>query len=165
MSTEGLVAAAGVTRGALYHHFRDKHDLFREVYIQLELEISEEFLQRIDDTSSAIEVLQRGVEWFLNMCERPDVRQIALHDAPAVLGWAQWRKIEADHALGVLTEQLEEVARHGTNLPGPPHVVAALLFSIMIEAALRIAHADDPAAERSEVEQILYFIAARALGL
>lgn len=161
-----LVEAAGVTRGALYHHFRDKHDLFAAVFEDIERELCDEFVARADAAGSAVEGLVAAVGWFLDACERPEVRRICLLDAPAVLGWAQWRKIERAHALGALTDRLGVAgAETGTDLPGPVDVVASLLFSAVIEAALAIGHADDPAAERDRVEPALYGLAARTLGL
>lgn len=161
-----VVDAAGVTRGALYHHFQDKNDLFRAVYEQLEAGLCAEFVQRMDDANSPVEGLVRGVSWFLDVCERPDVRRVALLDAPAVLGWAEWRRIEQDYALGVLTERLAEAAEDpGVTLPGPADVVAGMLFSTVIDAALTIGNAEDPEAERARVEPVLLGLAARTLGL
>lgn len=109
--------------------------------------------------------LQRGIRWFLNLCERPDVRRIALLDAPAVLGWAQWRRIETDYALGVLTERLRAAEQGGISLPGPVEAVGSMLFAAIIDAALSITDADDPAATRATLEPTLYLLSARVLGI
>jgi AcrR family transcriptional regulator len=159
------VAEAGVTRGAMYHHFRDKNDLFRAVYVQLEEEVCAELTARIDAENSVVAGLQRAIGWFLDLCERADVRRIGLLDAPAVLGWAQWRRIEMEYALGVLTERLRAAEREGASLPGPVEVVGSMLFAATIDAALTITDADDPAATRARVEPTLYLLAARVLGI
>lgn len=161
-----LVEAAGVTRGALYHHFDDKNDLFRAVFEGIERDLRDEFTARADAAGSAVEGLVTAVGWFLDACERPEVHRICLLDAPAVLGWERWRAIEREHALGALTERIGAAAAEaGAELPGPVDVVASLLFSAVIEAALAIGHAADPAAERARVEPALYELAARTLGL
>lgn len=165
VSAEELVAEAGVTRGALYHHFQDKNDLFRAVYIQLEEQLCAELSEKIDAEDTVIAGLQRGIRWFLNLCERPDVRRIALLDAPAVLGWAQWRRIETDYALGVLTERLRAAEQGGISLPGPVEAVGSMLFAAIIDAALSITDADDPAATRATLEPTLYLLSARVLGI
>jgi len=165
VSAEELVAEAGVTRGAMYHHFRDKNDLFRAVYVQLEEEVCAELTARIDAEDSVVAGLQRGIGWFLDLCERADVRRIGLLDAPAVLGWAQWRRIETEYALGVLTERLRAAEREGASLPGPVEVVGSMLFAAVIDAALTITDADDPAAARARVEPTLYLLSARVLGI
>ena len=91
--------------------------------------------------------------------------RIALLDAPAVLGWAQWREIETQYALGVLTERLRAAEREGVSLPGPVETVGSMLFAATIDAALTITGADDPAATRDRVEPTLYLLSARALSI
>lgn len=159
------MAEAGVTRGAMYHHFRDKNDLFRAVYVQLEEEVCAELTARIDAEDNVVAGLQRGIGWFLDMCERADVRRIGLLDAPAVLGWAQWRRIETEYALGVLTGRLRAAEQEGVSLPGPVETVGSMLFAAVIDAALTIVEADDPTAIRARVEPTLYLLSARVLGI
>jgi AcrR family transcriptional regulator len=98
---EEIVTAAGVTRGALYHHFSDKRGLFRAVFEELEGEMTAEVAGAIaaaPDRSSGMVV---GLARFLDVCQRPEVVRIALTDAPAVLGWGTWRAIESRHGLGL----------------------------------------------------------------
>lgn len=149
----------------MYHHFQDKHDLFRAVYVQLEEELCAEMTALIDAEDNVIAGLQRGIGWFLDICERADVRRIALLDAPAVLGWTQWRRIETEYALGVLTERLRAAEREGVSLPGPVETVGSMLFAATIDAALTITDADDPATTRAQVEPTLYLLSARVLGI
>jgi AcrR family transcriptional regulator len=163
VSVEQLVAAAGVTRGAFYHHYRDKNEIFREAYVQLEKELSAELTARIDAAASAVDGLLSAIGWFLDVCQRPEVRQIALVDAPAVLGWQTWRQIETEYALGILTERLQAAQTEGAVLPGPVDVVAKLLFGTVLEAALSITHSPEPDAVRAAVEPTLYGIGARML--
>lgn len=165
VSAEEVVAAAGVTRGALYHHFRDKHDLFRAVFIRLEEEACAEMTARIDAEDGVVAGLTRGIGWFFDLSERPDVRRIALLDAPAVLGWTEWRRIETEYALGVLVDRLRTAAAEGVSLPGPVEIVASMLFSVVIDAVLTVATAENPAATRARVEPTLYLLAARTLGV
>jgi AcrR family transcriptional regulator len=165
VSTEELVTEAGVTRGSLYHHFQDKNDLFLAVFVQLEEQVCAEMTALIDAEDNVIAGLQRGLGRFLDLCERSDVRRIGLLDAPAVLGWAQWRRIETQYALGVLTERLRAAERQGASLPGPVEAVGSMLFAAVIDAALTIADADDPVATRTQIEPTLYLLAIRVLGV
>jgi len=96
-----------------------------------------------------------GLGRFLDVCQRPEVAQIALTDAPAVLGWRTWRQIEARHGLGVITQNLQAAARDGQLVPAPVPVLAQLVLSAVIEAALLITHAADPKAARADAEQTL----------
>jgi AcrR family transcriptional regulator len=165
VSAEELVTAAGVTRGALYHHFTNKQDLFRAVYERMEADLRDELVARLDTVEDPIVALVGAVGWFLDICERPDVRRIGLVEAPAVLGWQTWREIENAYALGVIVDRLEAAGRAGVTLPAPATVLAPLLFASVIEAALTIAAADDPAAARAAVEPALAGMAARTMGL
>jgi hypothetical protein len=83
----------------------------------------------------------------------PDVVQLALTDAPAVLGWAEWRSVESRHGLGLIRATLERAAGAGLLRPAPTDVVAHLVLSALIEAALLIAHAIDRGAARASAEE------------
>lgn len=150
-----IVTAAGVTRGALYHHFADKQELFRVVFEELEREVTAEIAAAIATAPDRSAGMVAGLSRFLDVCQRPEVTRIALTDAPAVLGWRTWREIEARHGLGVITSNLQAAAKEGLLVPTPVPVLARLVLSAMIEAALLIAHAADPKAARADAEQAL----------
>lgn len=150
-----IVSAAGVTRGALYHHFADKQALFLEVFEELEAELSAEVKAAVDAAPDHWTGMVAALSRFLDACQRPEVVRIALTDAPAVLGWQRWREVEARHGLGLITEQLDVAVTNGLLVAAPVPALAQLVLSAVIEAALLIAHAADPAAERSEAEQAL----------
>ena len=153
VSADEIVAAAGVTRGALYHHFDDKRDLFRAMFEDFERSLTDEIRLAIEAASDSASTLGVGLARFLDICERPEVVQLALTDAPAVLGWAEWRSIEARHGLGLIQATLERAAGEGLLRPAPTDVVAHLVLSALIEAALLIAHAVDRGAARAAVEE------------
>jgi AcrR family transcriptional regulator len=152
VGTEEIVARAGVTRGALYHHFEDKRDLFRAVHEQLEQELVAGIGERIAGIADPWELVVTGVGAFLDRCTDPAVIRIALLDAPAVLGWAQWREIDARYGLGLVTFGLQNAMDRGVFASQPVRPLAHLLMGAMAEAALVIANADRPAAARDEVE-------------
>ncbi|WP_037303889.1 TetR/AcrR family transcriptional regulator [Amycolatopsis orientalis] len=150
-----IVRAAGVTRGALYHHFGDKQGLFRAVVEQVETEITAELqavLRAADDPwTAALGALSR----FLDLCLRPEVVRISLTDAITVLGWQEWRELENRYGLGLITELLEAVAADGRLIEGPIPELAQLVLSACAEAALMIAHAEDPDAAKAKALQAL----------
>lgn len=154
VSAEQLVTEAGLTRGALYHHFSGKDDVFRAVFSEIEAEIAAEIAPVLERAASTLDV-RAPVAAFLDVCERPEVRRIALIDAPVVLGWQVWREIEHEHFLGMLIAGLRAFDAAGDTLPGSPEVLAQLLFSTCCEAALVIATADDPVAARADAESSL----------
>ncbi|ROS40506.1 TetR/AcrR family transcriptional regulator [Amycolatopsis thermoflava] len=150
-----IVRAAGVTRGALYHHYGDKQGLFRAVFEQLELEVTAEVEAATKDAPDLATGLLFALKAFLDACERAEIRQISLIDAPAVLGWTTWREIEAEHGLGLVIGVLREAVEQGLIKPLPVDVLAQLVLSAVNEAALMITHADNPAQARSDAEQVL----------
>ncbi|HEY1360350.1 MAG TPA: helix-turn-helix domain-containing protein [Thermoleophilaceae bacterium] len=152
VGTEEIVRRAKVTRGALYHHFRDKKDLFRAVHEQLEQELVESLGERIAGIQDAPELLATGVRSFLDHCTDPALAQIALLDAPSVLGWAEWREVDARYGMGLVKLGLEAAMEQGTMPRQDPEPLAHLLLAALGEAALLIAHADDPKRARREVE-------------
>jgi AcrR family transcriptional regulator len=152
VGTEEIVARAGVTRGALYHHFRDKQDLFRAVHVEMERELMEAIGERMGMESDPWELLVSGLRAFLDACTDPALMRISLLDAPAVLGWAEWREIDERHGLGLVSFGLQNAMERGVFAPQPVRPLAHLLMGAMAEAAMVIANAADPAAARNEVE-------------
>ncbi len=155
VGTEEIVARAKVTRGALYHHFEDKRDLFRAVFERVEGELMERVGARMDLADNPWDLMLAGMRSFLDACEQPAVKQIALTDAPAVLGWKEWREIDNDHGLGLTRAALEGTVAAGVLRPIAVEPMAHLFVAALSEAAFVIAHADRPREARAEVEQAL----------
>ncbi len=156
VGTEEIVRAAGVTRGALYHQFRDKEQLFEAVFEQVEAEttqrIAEEALAEATDPLTA---LRAGSVAFLAVCAEPEIERIILLDAPAVLGWERWREIGFRHGLGLIVGVLQAGMDAGLIAQQPITPLAHLLLGAMDEGALYIARSQDPDTARAEVEQII----------
>jgi AcrR family transcriptional regulator len=155
---DAIVTAAGVSRGALYHHFADKQGLFRAVFEELEGEVTAEIAAAIAASPDRSAAMVLGLSRFLDVCQRPEVVRVALTDAPAVLGWQTWREIEGRHGLGVITDALHAAERDGLPVPAPVPVLAPLVLSAVIEAALMIAHAADRQAARADAEAALLLL-------
>jgi AcrR family transcriptional regulator len=145
---EDIVKDAGVTRGALYHHFASKRDLFRAVVENIEEEVLARVAAEAMRSDDPSERLRRGCQAFLDSATDPDVRRILLLDAPAVLGWSEWREIDARYALGLVVMALEETMEAGQMTRRPVEPLAHLLLAALNEAALLVAGADDPGAAR-----------------
>jgi AcrR family transcriptional regulator len=154
VGTEEIVQRAGVTRGALYHHFKSgKEELFRAVLVQ----ISAELARRVTGAAAAHrdpwESLTAGIDTFLDACATPEVQRIVLIDGPSVLGWDVWRAIDADHGLGIVQRALQRAVDRGALLPQPVNALAHVLLGALQEAAIVVARADDPEAERVQMGQ------------
>jgi AcrR family transcriptional regulator len=147
-----IVAEAGLTRGALYHHFHDKQGLFEAVFVELETELGAEIRASMTATEASV---PNALNTFLTACERPEVIQIGLIDAPAVLGWQAWRRIEEEHGLGLIMDFLRMARAQGELVTDAVEVLAKLMLSALIEAALVIANAEDRALARRQAQEAL----------
>lgn len=153
VGTAEIVEAAGVTRGALYHQFDDKLGLFRAVVETAEGDLLGTVGGRVVATEvvDAIAAMREGVRVFLDALRDPALQQLLLTDAPAVLGWAQWREIGQRAAVGMVEGLLQMAVDQGRMAPRPLHPLAVVFLSAVDEAALYIAHSDDPGQAREEM--------------
>jgi AcrR family transcriptional regulator len=154
VGTEEIVRRAEVTRGALYHHFADKRDLFRAVHEKMEGELMEKIAAQLasftgDDPADA---LTAGLRSYLDACADPSFARITLIDAPAVLGWEEWRRIDEQYALRLTEAGLEGAMEAGALRRAPVQPLAQLLLGTMGEAGLRVANGEGT---RDEVEGAL----------
>jgi AcrR family transcriptional regulator len=156
VGTEEIVKRARVTRGALYHHFADKRDLFRAVHERVEEELVADIAAKMEGVSSdPLEVMVAGTRAFLDACADPAVKQVGLIDAPAVLGWAEWREIDERYGLGLMKAALGGAMDAGVLRPAPLDTLSHLMLGALSQAAFLIANASDPAAAREEAETAL----------
>ena len=155
VGTEEVVRRARVTRGALYHHFADKKALFRAVFEDLERELVGELGGRILAIEDPWELLAAGIRAFLELTTDQAVARISLTDAPAVLGWEEWREIDARYGLGLVKVGLQRAMDEGAMTPAPVDPLAHLLLGALGEAGMMVAHAADRDAARREVEPAL----------
>ncbi|MGN6557351.1 MAG: TetR/AcrR family transcriptional regulator [Solirubrobacterales bacterium] len=156
VGTEEIVRAAGVTRGALYHHFGDKASLLDAVYARIEAESTERVARVVlgSELHSPLDAMKAGITAFLEECTQPELRQIALHDAPAVLGWERWREVGAANGLGLIEASLTAAIEAGEIRPVPVKPTAHLLMGALDEAAMLLARDERPEA-RAEVTDVL----------
>jgi len=153
--TEEIVAKADVgTRGALYHHFADKEDLFRAVFDQVQADLASATV--VNERDDALELLTAALQQFLDAsADNPDVQQVLLIDGPAVLGWDQWRSLEAQYGLGVITAMLDAAVAQKVIPRQPTAPLAHMLLAAVDEAALYIANASDRRQAHTQARQSL----------
>jgi AcrR family transcriptional regulator len=153
-STEDVVAAAGVTKGALYHHFGGKPDLFQAVFEQVKHEISDRVAEvfMVPDPWTA---LAGGCQALVDAQLDPAVRQIVLNDARSVLGWETVREVDNRFGAVALRGALRKAMVAGVIERAPLRPLALLLSGALSEACFYVSDADDPAAARDEVRGLV----------
>ena len=152
VGTEEIVAAARVTRGALYYHFEDKRDLFRAVFAEVDRELVEGVARVALEEPDPWLRLIAGCDAFLDACIDPALQRIVFLDAPSVLGWREWHETsEAASALGVVEFGLQAAADAGVIRVSNVPVFAHLVLGALNEAGMFIAHSEDAASTRAEV--------------
>ena len=157
VGTESIVAAAGVTRGALYHQFGGKTKLFEAVYEAIEEDLARGLGELIAaaGVSDPVEVMRLGASAWLDECAEPEVQQIVLLDGPAVLGWARWREIGMRYALGLIESLLSPAIELGRIPPQPVRALAHVFVGALDEAGLYIARSEDQAAASEEMRTVI----------
>ncbi|MGW7411522.1 TetR/AcrR family transcriptional regulator [Streptomyces sp. NPDC054863] len=150
-----VAQSAGVTKGAAYHHFDSKAGLFRAVVAEVQGELGERVATEAERHEDLWEQLRAGCRAFLAAGTDPAVRQILLVDAPAVLGWEEWRALDEESSGRHLAEALTVLAEAGTIEDQPVEPLARLLSGAMNEAALWIARGGDPHAAEQTLDRLL----------
>src|ERR1700704_5320380 len=152
VGTEEIVRAAGVTRGALYHHFAGKRELFQAVYEDVERRLVERIAESaVQSAGDPLQALHAGAQAFLDACEDPAVQRIALLDAPSVLGWEEWREIGMRYGFGLVQATVQAAMDAGLIEEQPVVPLAHLLLGAIDEGAMLVARADDGGETRQQV--------------
>lgn len=155
VTMEQVCSRAAVTRGALYHHFSGKDDLFRAVCEQVAAAVTGQVIQAARRQPDAWSRLQSGCLAFLDACTDQGVRQILLTDAPSVLGWASFRELDARHGLGLVRAGIQAAMDQGSIEPGPVDTLAHMLVAALDEAAMLTGRAASPATARREATLVI----------
>jgi AcrR family transcriptional regulator len=155
VGTNEVVRRAGVTRGAMYHHFPDKRELFRAVYEDTERVLVESLAAQTADIEDPWEALVTGVRSFFDISSDPKLMRMGLIDGPSVLGWAEWREIGNRYGLAVTAAALQRAMDAGVLRQADVTQLSHLVLAALGEAAMLMANSEDPAAAREGVESTL----------
>ncbi|HYF62682.1 MAG TPA: helix-turn-helix domain-containing protein [Herpetosiphonaceae bacterium] len=154
-SIDDIARHERLTKGALYHHFKNKKELFEAVVDDclgaMAAKVAAAFQQAADPWDRAITALDA----FLDGCLDPDYQRIVIQEAPAVLGWGAWREKEQRSGMALVTALLEDLAAAGHIRRQPVELAGRILVAAIMEVALAITHSADPAATRQDARRIL----------
>jgi AcrR family transcriptional regulator len=149
-SIEAVLAAAGVSRGALYHHFPGKEALFEAVVVAVSDQVTVDLAAAVGRRTDPVDAMRTAALAWIGLAADPVIQRVVLVDAPSVLGWERWRDMDGGRTLGTLRAMLQAVSDSGrlpSELVSPfSHMILAALDEIV----LVVARADDPAAAVAE---------------
>ena len=166
VSIDLVLKACGISKGALYHHFRGKEALFAAVLEEVEARIVETVANRSKDAANPLEALRLGcAAWLDLVAADAAIRRIAVIDAPAVLGWHAWREMEGRYALGLLRRALEAAASLGCLEPARVEACAGMLLAALNEMAMLIARAADRDRATADARHVVELLVSRLIGV
>jgi len=145
-STEEILGEAGVSRGALYHHFASKTDLFRAAFEAVEDDLTAQILAAAAGSGATdpLGILGLGFDAFLDQCVRPEVQRIVMLDGPTVLGWDAWHELDERYAFGTIKTVLTLAAEQDRIPEAAVEPLSHLLVGAVMQAGMVVARADDP---------------------
>ncbi|OBK43155.1 TetR/AcrR family transcriptional regulator [Mycobacterium sp. 1081908.1] len=151
-----LVSRSGVgTRGAFYHHFDNKAELFHAVFREVEQDLMLRSLADPPSGRSAWEYLVTGLRGFLDAALEPEVQRIILIDGPVILGWQTLRAIQDAGSIAMIEVLVRRAISEGSIEPQPVHELTHMMVAALEEAALLVAHSSDPGAARASAGEVL----------
>ncbi len=155
-SLDEVVAAARVTKGALYHHFRGgKLALFEAVFEQVDRRLAERIAAAIPPDATLWQLVERGVDAYLEACTDPVVRRIMFQEGPVALGWNRWRELDGCASRELLSLAVTGLLEAGEIRPQPAELLVRLLFTTLGEAGMSVAEAEDQQAAQAEARDLL----------
>jgi AcrR family transcriptional regulator len=149
-SIEAVLSAAGVSRGALYHHFAGKEALFEAVVSAVSDQVMVELTEAVRGCVDPLDAMRTAAIAWIGLAADPVIQRVVLVDAPSVLGWDRWRAMDDGRTLGTMRAMLQAISDSGrlpAELVGPfSHMILAALDEIV----LVIARAPDSTAAVAE---------------
>ena len=163
-SIEAVLKQTGASRGSLYHHFDGKEALFLAVLETLETDVSARLAAAADGITDPVGILRAECRAWIHLAGEPEIRQIVLTDAPAVLGRQRLREIDERYVLGSIRLVVAGVSRAGGLDEGHVETFARVIMAAVNEVAIMVAASPDPAATRPVAEAAFDEVLRRLLA-
>jgi AcrR family transcriptional regulator len=162
-SIEAVLAAAGVSRGALYHHFAGKEALFTAVLEAVSDRVTAEVTEAIRDCTDPVDALHTGALAWIDLAGDPVIQRVMLVDAPSVLGWEQWRAMDEGRTVAAMRAMLQAVSDSGRLPQQLVEPFSHMILAALDEAAMVVARAPDSRAAAAESRQAVEELLNRLL--
>lgn len=159
-SIENIVKKARVTRGAFYHHFKSKEDIFIEVYEGLAAQLVAVIEHALKDISDPWEKAVVGCRTFLDYCIDPNFDTIRLDDAIVVLGWKRWRQIDSAYTMKILRRILHGFNETSGMATDKVDLASNMVYAVLVEAALSISASREKQKTRDDVLNVVLSLLA-----
>ncbi len=147
-SLSAVQSGAGVSRGALYHHFSSKQDVLATVFVRTSAAAIRRSAKRVPSTATPFEALTAGCLGWLTVTSEPEIAQILLVDGPTALGWERCRTLEEATSLGVMRSAIAAAADSGEIEVASVDLTARLINALLAEAALTLQRSPTRTAKR-----------------
>lgn len=154
-SVDTLVTRARVTKGALYHHFKDKKALFEAVLIEMQVEAMSEVWRQANAENDSWDRMKAGIAQFLQCCLEPSYRQVVILDGPSVLGFKRWRQIDQEYPVGLMLKGVNELAAVGEIDVRSADTLGSMLSAAVCEASFLVAESSDRKKAEKNVWRIM----------
>ncbi len=154
-SLDDVVSACGLTKGAFYHHFSSKTELFAAVYEAEQRDLAERVAAAAAAETDPWQGVLRAIGAYLDAESDSRAQRITMMDAPSVIGWEVMRDVQAGYGLALVKSSIAQLRDAGLIGEHNEDVLAHLLLSALVESALMVTQAEDPAAARQKVEHEL----------
>jgi AcrR family transcriptional regulator len=162
-SVEAVLAAAGVSRGALYHHFNGKEALFEAVVSAITDRVTAELTEVISECTDPVDAMRTAAVAWIGLAGDPVIQRVVLVDAPSVLGWDRWRAMDDGRTLGAMRAMLQAVSDSGRLPSALVDPFSHMILAALDEFALVVARAPDPKAAVAEGRQAVEELLLRLL--
>lgn len=162
-SIELVLERASISRGALYHHFDSKRDLYEAVLEDIEARLADGVMRAVIGIEDPLAAMRAGCGAFLRMASEPDIKRIVLTDAPTVVGWERWREIDERHAFGILKLGLANTPAAARLTEPAADALAHVLLASLLELGMLVARADKPRAAQRNAQAVLDELIERLL--
>ncbi|MBY8884762.1 TetR/AcrR family transcriptional regulator [Streptomyces sp. PTM05] len=156
ITAEELARAAGLTRGALYHHFDGKRGLFEAVFEDLENQAAHRIRTAIDSAADPLERANRGIEAFLDVCSDDAYRHVVLLQGPLALGWQRWRELDHLHLGGLVLDAVQALLDTAVIQPRPAELIARAFYGALTELSLAIAETENHEHGRHQAASLMH---------
>lgn len=161
-SLDAIAARARVTKGALYHHFRGKQDLFEAAFTAVELTVYEKLQTILRGPENLWVKAGMGIREYLQSCLEPSYQRIVIHEAPVVMGFQRWREAQDRLSFGLIRSVVADLRDAGGLVGMPVEITSRLIFGALSTAATMVANSPDPEQMSQETEDALIRLLAVA---